>query len=298
MSAPIASKLDGMQVLQHAFEDSTGRIRVDSAASIAITGVVEVAIDYTTDSIAIGTSGQLFTGTASGGKFGLDVNLLNPVTGVSVTGTIDTNVLNPVTAVTILNPVTSVSLNSPVSATILNPVTSVSVSNFPTTQAVSGSVSATVLNPTTAVSILNPVTSLNINNFPATQGVSGSVSATILNPVTSLSVNNFPAVQAVSGNVAVTGLVALQEPVMIEGSLDGTTAGTKYGYVYNLRQQILAAHDRLQHLTYADFGTPNQRITQVDYTSVTFPGVTARKTLVYTLVGTRYRRDDINWSLV
>lgn len=78
MPAPPATKLDGMQVLQHAFEDSTGRLRVDSTASVAITGVVEVAISNTTDSIAIGTSGQLFTGTASGGQFGLDVNVLNP----------------------------------------------------------------------------------------------------------------------------------------------------------------------------------------------------------------------------
>lgn len=235
MSAPPASKLDGMQVLQHAFEDSTGRIRVDSAATIAVTGVVEVAIDHATDSIAIGTSGQLFTGTASASKFGLDVNVLNPVTSMAVTGSIDATILNPVTAVSVLN-------------------------------------------------------------FPTTQGVSGDV--TILNPVTSVSVSNFPAVQAVSGAVSITGQVALQEPVMIEGSINGSATGTMYGLVNNLRQQILATHDRDQDITYADFGTKDQRITQIDYTSGMFPGVTARKTLSYTLVGTRYRRDSITWSIV
>lgn len=84
----------------------------------------------------------------------------------------------------------------------------------------------------------------------------------------------------------------------IVGSLDGTKTGTKYGFVNNLRQQILASHDREQLITYADFGTKNQRITQVDYVSVTFPGVTARKTITYTLVGNLYRRDSIDWSIV
>ncbi len=86
--------------------------------------------------------------------------------------------------------------------------------------------------------------------------------------------------------------------VMLVGSLDGTKTGTKYGYVNNLRQQILASHDREQDITYADFGTVNQRITQIDYSSSTFVGYIARKTINYTLVGNRYRRDSIIWSIV
>ena len=65
----------------------------------------------------------------------------------------------------------------------------------------------------------------------------------------------------------------------------------------NLRQLILGAEVRDQVITYADFGTKNQRITQIDYTSDDYPGVIARKTITYTLVGNFYRRDQITWSI-
>lgn len=86
--------------------------------------------------------------------------------------------------------------------------------------------------------------------------------------------------------------------VMTVGSIDGTKTGAKYGWVNNIKQQILAAHDRDQEIIYADFGTKNQRITQINYISPTFPGVTARKIIAYSLVGNQYRRDNITWSIV
>ena len=86
--------------------------------------------------------------------------------------------------------------------------------------------------------------------------------------------------------------------VLIVGSEDGTRTGTKQAFVNNVRLQILATHNRDQQLTYADFGTKDERITVIDYTSPTFPGVTARKTISYTLVGNKYRRDSIVWSIV
>lgn len=61
---------------------------------------------------------------------------------------------------------------------------------------------------------------------------------------------------------------------------------------------ILKAADRILLITYADFGTPNQRITNLVYSSPSIAGVEAHKTLSYTLVGTRYRRDSIIWSIV
>jgi len=91
---------------------------------------------------------------------------------------------------------------------------------------------------------------------------------------------------------------ATPDNVMLVGTEDGTKTGIKRGYINNLRGQILATHDRTQALTYADFGTKNQRITQIDYQSPTFPSVTARKVISYTLVGNRYRRDTINWVIV
>lgn len=86
--------------------------------------------------------------------------------------------------------------------------------------------------------------------------------------------------------------------VLTAGSEDGTKTGTKRAFVNNQRLQILAAHDRDAEFTYADFGTKNQRITQIDYTSATFPGIIARKTITYTPVGNNYRRDNITWSIV
>lgn len=86
-------------------------------------------------------------------------------------------------------------------------------------------------------------------------------------------------------------------PTLIFGTEDGTPTGTAYVFVNNILKQILAAHDRKYDITYADFGTKDQRITQVDYTSPTFPGVTASKVITYTLVGTRYRRDTVEWII-
>jgi hypothetical protein len=86
--------------------------------------------------------------------------------------------------------------------------------------------------------------------------------------------------------------------VLLVGSIDGTKTGTKYGFVNNLRSQILATQDRDQQITYADFGTKDQRIIEIDYSSPTFPGITAKKTINYTPVSGKYRRDSIIWSIV
>jgi hypothetical protein len=95
-------------------------------------------------------------------------------------------------------------------------------------------------------------------------------------------------IEAATGNLRVLNV----------GTIDGTPTGTPFGYVNNLRQQILTTHDRIQTITYADFGTKNQRVTQIDYNSSTFSGTTARKVITYTLIGNKYRRDSINWVIV
>lgn len=88
------------------------------------------------------------------------------------------------------------------------------------------------------------------------------------------------------------------EPVKISGTEDGTASGTEYGFVYNQKQQILASQDREEEYTYADFGTKDQRITRVEYSSATFPGITVRRDFNYTLISAKYRRDSSVWSIV
>jgi hypothetical protein len=98
--------------------------------------------------------------------------------------------------------------------------------------------------------------------------------------------------------VDLEGFSSDPDSVMITGSINGSPTGTKYGFVNNLRQQVLATHDREQQIIYADFGTKNQRITEIIYTSATFPSVTVKKVIDYTLVGNKYRRDSINWEIL
>lgn len=96
-------------------------------------------------------------------------------------------------------------------------------------------------------------------------------------------------------------LAQLQSGGIILGTENGVISGTARPFVNNRRLQILAALDRQQAITTADFGTKDQRITQIDYTAPSIgsgPGYTARKVVSYTLVGTRYRRDSINWVLI
>ena len=113
--------------------------------------------------------------------------------------------------------------------------------------------------------------------------------------------NPLPTTAVISGDVTIgTDGFDLTNPdsVQLTGSIDGAETSVKYGFVNNLRLQILATHDRVQNLSYADFGTKDQRVTQIDYSSAQIVGYTARKTITYTLVGNKYRRDSINWSIV
>jgi hypothetical protein len=99
-------------------------------------------------------------------------------------------------------------------------------------------------------------------------------------------------------NVALDAFTPTPDSVLPVGSIDGTKTGTKYGFVNNRRQQILDSHDRVAAFTYSDFGTKNQRVTQIDYTSATFPGITVRRQFSYSLVGNFYRRDSETWTIV
>lgn len=65
----------------------------------------------------------------------------------------------------------------------------------------------------------------------------------------------------------------------------------------NIRQRILKSADRESYITYADFGTKNQRVTKIEYLTSTIPANTVSKVISYTLVGNKYKRDSINWII-
>lgn len=52
MSAPIPSRLDANQVLQGSFDESTGRLRTDSLATV-VNADIDVSLDATEDNVAI-----------------------------------------------------------------------------------------------------------------------------------------------------------------------------------------------------------------------------------------------------
>ena len=103
----------------------------------------------------------------------------------------------------------------------------------------------------------------------------------------------------ISGSITAT---LGDEPIKISGTENGQPNGPEFPIVNNRVQQILKAKDRAGTISYADFGTKDQRITEIRYTAPSIgagPGFTAVKTFTYTLVGTRYRRDTPgDWSIV
>lgn len=92
---------------------------------------------------------------------------------------------------------------------------------------------------------------------------------------------------------------ATPDNVMTVGSVDGTKTGTKYGWVNNVKQQIMAAHDRKRDAFYLDISSKkDRRLDKFEYTSPTFPGVTLVRQFSWTLVGTEYVYENDEWSVI
>lgn len=88
----------------------------------------------------------------------------------------------------------------------------------------------------------------------------------------------------------------IAQPVVTAGTEDGNATSPKFVTVYSRRQQVLDSKDRVATFTYEDFGTKDQRIASIVYTSPTFPGVSIRREFSYSQVLGRYRRDSETWS--
>lgn len=92
---------------------------------------------------------------------------------------------------------------------------------------------------------------------------------------------------------------ATPDNVMTVGSIDGTKTGEKYGWVNNIKQQIMASHDRKRDAFYLDISSKkDRRLDKFEYTSPTFPGVTLVRQFSWTLVGTEYVYENDEWSVI
>lgn len=136
MSTPPPSQKDGQQVLKYAFDDVTGKLRVD--ATISPSGS-DLEIDHTDDSIAIGTSTDLFTATTIGPKIGLDVNVINTIplsVDISASSSDNIAIANQLGTHTMeVNADGSINITD--NGGSLTVDGSVSVTNFPATQPIS-----------------------------------------------------------------------------------------------------------------------------------------------------------------
>lgn len=91
------------------------------------------------------------------------------------------------------------------------------------------------------------------------------------------------------------GSVVVEGDSITSGTVDGTDTGTERTFVNNRKNQLLAAHDLVVSYTWLNFGTKDERVDSIVYTSATFVGVTVTRTFAYSLVGTKYRLDSETW---
>ena len=317
------STLDPGQIVQFSFDEESGRLRTDSTFD----GTLTINLDATTDSVAIGDPD---TGDA------LQVNADGSINAnVSINQSTDSIRIGDGTDLLAINPDGSINANVDLSHTNdsirlgngVDFITSTTIGLLRTLDIAVKEMPATVASEATLVAIQNLITALN-GIQTAANTLLTSIESKVLtdaqlraSPI-SISASSLPlptgAATAANQDTTNTSLASIDskltsplavigsltladEPIKMSGTENGAPGGTEFTFVNTLRNQILAAKDREQDITYADFGTKDERITQIDYTATSIGtgiGYTARKTLIYTLVSGKYRRDSINWSLV
>lgn len=302
------TNLDADQVLKQSFDEINDRLRVDASVTAVVAGVT---LSAATSDIAIKdrVTGNLLKINADGS---IDSNVVVSASGGDNIAISDgTNTLDINSDGSINVKATDLDIRN---LTFATDKVDVSGSNVNVTASDLDIRNLSALQDNVAIS--NGTTSLAIN-LDGSLNVAGVATETTLSSVET-SVQSIDAkLPALGPNVAANSIsVTLAtnqssldvnldaftnvdpDSVQLVGSINGSKTGTKYGIVNNLRLQILDSHDRIALFSYADFGTKNQRITQIDYSSVTFPGSTVRRQFSYSLVGTNYRRDNETWTIV
>ena len=75
-----------------------------------------------------------------------------------------------------------------------------------------------------------------------------------------------------------SGSITILGDSITSGTVDGTSTGTERTFVNNRKNQVLASHDLAVAYTWLDFGTKDERVSTIVYTSATFVGVTVTRT--------------------
>lgn len=276
------TNLDADQVLKQSFDENNDRLRVDASVTAVVAGVT---LSAATSDIAI--------------KDRVTGNLLK----INADGSIDSNVVVSASGgdnIAISDGTNTLDINSDGSINVK--ATDLDIRNLSALQdnvAISDGTNNLVINLDGSINVAGVATETTLSSVETSiqsidaklptlgpNNSANSISVTLATDQTPLSVN--------------LDAFTLVDPdnVQLVGSINGTKTGAKYGFVNNLRLQILDSHDRTALFSYADFGTKNQRITQIDYSSATFPGSTVRRQFSYSLVGTNYRRDNEIWTIV
>lgn len=265
-------------IFRKVYDPATESLRSTAVASF-VAGTVDVHIDQTTDSIKIGDGVNILQVNPDGsintnitGSFAIDIDA---ATGdnILVVGTEDGNIGGIQHSFKIGSD-RNLRVKDEDATNILNSL-------------------LTELQQKTEPSDVQNIRTINSGTDSIL--VPGVASETTLSSIDSKLVST---VDGLKVNVELDAFNVTPDNVQLVGSIDGTKTSTKYGFVNNIRQQILASQNREQAITYADFGTKDQRVTRIEYSSTTFPGFILRKDLIYSLIGTKYRRDDINWSVI
>jgi hypothetical protein len=300
--------LDADQVLRQSFDESEDRLRVDAQVTATI-AVLEVDISAADgDNIAISDGVKNVTISTEGAKNALDVKLAGDTVvqiedsqGNAIESTdgalhvllqnteLEINLDAATDSVAIGDGTNLLSVNANGSINVEGPLTDAELRASPISTTISGTVTTNGLTDAELRASPVPVSSdaltdAELRAFPIS--VTGSVST---GGLTNAELRASPVDVNLSG-----------EPIKISGTENGQPGGPEFTFVNNIRSQILAGKDRQQDITYADFGTKNQRITQITYTAPSIgsgPGYTAIKTFSYTLVSNRYRRDSIDWTI-
>lgn len=327
------SDLSHENILRDIHDPVSQSIRTTASAIIA--PGLEIDISHTEDSVRLGNGTNFLTSTTVLGKIGLDVNLINtsvPVTiadpiAIEIDAADGDNILSLGTEDGTLSGTRHVlkigsdlnlrvkdedvltTLNT-INTTLSNPL-NVNLDGFsvsPDSAIFVGTEDGTNSGVKHAARVdsdldLRVGISDGINKAEVTASnelkVEDSVARTTLNNIYTILNSGVVKVDDDETQTAINNvLTQLQSGGIIIGTEDGTPTGTQFVFVNNIRKQILDSHDRQAAITYADFGTKDQRVTQIDYTSATFPGVTTRKQFLYTLTSGKYRRDNINWIIV